>query len=217
MNLVLSAPYCIGLRNLRSKQAAGFTLVEVVVALAVMSLLMITVLAALRTFGNTQGSLDEVARRIDEVRAVSSFMRDALEATVPNSADSSGLGFGGGGGDSLEESSFFEGDTNGFQWKVRMIFGEAYGGTFLARVEHKDDALILQWQRPPVPVESATWGDELSRVLVNQLQELKISYRGESGTPWREQWQEAVSPELVRLNIKSRDRYWPELIMSVQQ
>jgi general secretion pathway protein J len=210
---------CLVLRLRKSNRAGGFTLVEVVVALAVLSLLMIAVVAALRTFGNTQGSLDKLAGRIDEIRSVSSFLREGLEATVIGGSDAGGLSFGGsaGAGGSERELSFFKGDAGGFQWKARMVFGEAYGGTFLLRVVRTDDTLLLQWQVPPAPIESATWEDQLSRVLADRLQEFHVSYRGKQGTDWQEQWDEVESPELVRLNIRAGDRYWPELIMAVQR
>jgi general secretion pathway protein J len=200
-----------------SGPARGFTLVEVVVALAVMSLLMIAVVAALRTFGHTQESLDRMAGRIDEIRSVSSFLREALEATVAGSSDGGGLSFGNSGDGGERDLSYFKGDASGFQWKARMAFGEIYGGTFLLRVVRTDDTVLLQWQRPPVAIESPTWEGQLSRILVDQLQDFQISYRGKPGTDWLEQWQEPESPELVRLNIKASDRYWPELIMTVQR
>jgi general secretion pathway protein J len=197
-------------------RSGGFTLVEVVVALAVLSLLMVAVVAALRTFGNTQGSLDKIAGRIDEIRSVSSFLRDSLEASVVGASDSGGLSFGGSGGGE-REPSYFKGDAGGFVWKARMVFGEAYGGTFLLHVMRTDETLQLQWQVPPAPIESATWEGQLSRVLVDQLQEFQVSYRGKPGTDWQGQWDEPDSPELVRLNIKAGGRYWPELVMAVQR
>jgi general secretion pathway protein J len=217
MTLALPAADDFVVRCRKSRRSGGFTLVEVVVALAVMSLLMIAVVAALRPFGHTQESLDRIADRIDDIRSVSSFLREGLQATVAGSSDSGGLSFGGSGTGSEREQSWFKGDANGFQWKARMVFGEAYGGTFLLRVVRADDTLLLQWQRPPVPIASATWDDQQSRVLVGQLQELQISYRGAQGTDWQGQWEKPESPELVRLNIKASDRYWPELIMSVQR
>lgn len=195
-------------------RSAGFTLVEAIVALAVLSLLMTTVLAALRAFGNTQASLETVTGRTDEVRAVSNFLRESLEATVVGTDGGGGLSFGGNenGG---RELSYFVGAGNGFEWKARMVFGEHYGGTFLVRVAPVEDQLVLSWQRPPTAGNAPAWEDAMSRVLVNGLQELAVAYRGSVGSEWQDQWTEEVRPELVRVAIRAHDRYWPELVMAV--
>jgi general secretion pathway protein J len=174
---------------------------------------MLATVSALRTFGNTQVSLDKMIGRVDEIRSVSSFLRDGLESTVVGSGSGSGLGFGG----KKAVLAYFKGGAREFQWKASMLFGESYGGTFLVRVAQEGGKLVLQWQRPPMPIESATWKGELSRVLVERLQELQISYRGEDDRAWLAVWEGAGSPENIRLNIKADDRYWPELIMTVQR
>ena len=56
-----------------------------------------------------------------------------------------------------------------------------------------------------------------SRVLVEDLEELEISYRRELGTPWKNQWDREGVPFLLRLQIKASGRYWPELILAMRQ
>lgn len=195
----------------------GFTLVEAVVALALLSLLMTTVLAALRAFGNTQESLEIVAGRTDEVRAVSNFLRESLEATVAGSDGGGALSFGGGAEDGARELSYFVGAETGFEWKARMVFGETYGGTFLVRVAREEDRLVLLWQRPPKSELLPNWEEAMSRLLVDDLQEFEVAYRGSLASDWQGQWLEEESPELVRVSIRANDRYWPELVMVVQR
>ena len=77
-------------RNGGVKPAAGFTLVEVVVALTILSLIMLATVTALRTLANTQGTLERVTARIDEVRTVSGFLRDLMEAAVVGEGGSGG-------------------------------------------------------------------------------------------------------------------------------
>ena len=75
----------------------GFTLVEVVVALAVLSLIMLATVTGLRTLGNTQVAVDRQVDRVSELRAVSSFLRDSFGAAVTGSGGG-GLSLGGGMG-----------------------------------------------------------------------------------------------------------------------
>ena len=61
MSIVVLAP------GSRERVAAGFTLVEVVVALSILSLVMLTTITGLRTLANTQGALDRLTNRVDQV------------------------------------------------------------------------------------------------------------------------------------------------------
>ena len=80
----------------RVRGSAGFTLVEVVVALAILSLVMLATITGLRTLANTQVSLVRMTERVDGMRAVSSFLRDTLESAAVGSSSGGGLAMGGG-------------------------------------------------------------------------------------------------------------------------
>ena len=69
----------------RDSASRGFTLIEVVVSLAILSLVLLGTVTGLRTLGNTQVSLERVTQRADEVRTVSAFLRDLMEAAVVGS------------------------------------------------------------------------------------------------------------------------------------
>jgi general secretion pathway protein J len=190
----------------------GFTLVEVVVALSILSLIMLAVISALRTFGNTQASLERLTDRVDQMRTVSGFLRDTLQSAVVGPRASS-LSLGG----IPPESSYFNGDSSSLEWKAPILFGEGYGGTFLVRVGREQDRLVLRWQESPGDDEDIEWDDTPSRDLLQGVEEFSVSYRAEFGEPWQKQWHEQNSPALVRMGIKAAGRYWPDLILQVQR
>jgi general secretion pathway protein J len=190
----------------------GFTLVEVVVALSILSLIMLAVISALRTFGNTQASLERLTDRVDQMRTVSGFLRDTLQSAVVGPRASS-LSLGG----IPPESSYFNGDSSSLEWKAPILFGEGYGGTFLVRVGREQDRLVLRWQEPTRDEEDIEWDDTPSRDLLQGVEEFSVSYRAEFGQPWQKQWHEQNSPALVRMGIKAAGRYWPDLILQVQR
>ena len=79
-------------RGFRSTVAAeGFTLVEVMVALTILSLVMMATVTGLRTLANTQSAIERMTSRVDEVRSVSIFLRDLLTSassgTDPNKSN----------------------------------------------------------------------------------------------------------------------------------
>ena len=101
----------------------GFTLIEVVVSLAVLSLILLATVSALRTFANTQVSLDKMMGRVDEVRTVSGFIRDMFEGSVAGKQKAGGLSVGGSGG---LELAYFEGTPQWVEWQAPVLFGEVY-------------------------------------------------------------------------------------------
>jgi general secretion pathway protein J len=192
---------------------AGFTLVEVVVSLAILSLIMVATISALRTFAQTQSSLDGITQRIDEVRSVSSFLRDTFESSVVGKSSGGGLSMGGGS----SAGSYLKGGPTAMDWKAFVQFGEGYGGAFLVRVERQEDQLKLKWQDIPKTLESVSWDNAPERVLVDGLEELQLDYRQEFASVWQDEWLQEDSPAFVRMTIKAHGRFWPELIFTVQR
>jgi len=197
-----------------SAHQRGFTLVEVIVALGVLSLILLATVSALRTFANTQVSLDRMIDRVDEVRTVSSFLRDMLDGAVTGEHQGGGLSFGGGGA----ALAYFEGSSKSLAWKAPALFGEAYGGTLLVRLVKQDDALVLYWQEPPANNGPINWNNTASRILLTGVEEFKVGFRAEHDSQWESgEWDTEGAPALVRLTIKSKGRYWPDLILRVQR
>lgn len=195
-----------------TRHSAGFTLVEVVISLAILSLIMVATISALRTFGQTQSTLTSMTDRVDEVRSVSSFLRDTFESAVIGRS-SSGLSMGGG----TSEGSYFLGDSAAMSWKAFVQFGEGWGGALLLRLEQDERALTLRWQDIPTSTKDVDWSQTPERVLIDEIQELNISYRADFDTDWQSEWFGDELPALVRMTIKARGRFWPELIFQVQR
>jgi general secretion pathway protein J len=201
----------------RHPKSQGFTLVEVMVSLAVLSLILLATVSALRTFANTQGSLERKIARVDEIRSVSSFLRDALQANIAASGEASdGLALGGSG---QTQSAFFRGNSRSVEWKAPMIFGEGYGGTLLVRLAREQNQLTLRWQDPPKDDENfePDWRGTPSRVVIDHVEEFGIAYRQEYGENWQSGIAIEEPPVMLRLTIKSSGRYWPDLIAGVNR
>ena len=202
----------IGALRIGSK-GTGFSLVEVVVALSILSLLMLATITGLRTLANTQGSLERMTERVDEIRTVSSFLRDTLESAAVVSGSGSRLSLGGIG----REEGYFELTPDALTWKSTILIGETFGGSYLLRVAREDDLLVLRWQEPTVSGEPDDWSLAQMRALVDDLQEFEISWREDYRQDWQHEWQRGDVAAWVRLQIKAAGRYWPELIMQVPQ
>ena len=197
----------------RGRTSPGFTLVEVMVALSILSLVMLVTITGLRTLANTQAALDRITSRIDEVRSVSSFLRDTMESAVV-SGGAGELSLGGG---PSEEAGYFEMTPDSLAWKSTLLIGENFGGSYLLRVAREDDLLVLRWQRPNARGQADDWAEAEMRTVAADLDEFEVSWRASLDGEWRQDWAREDTALWVRLQIKASDRYWPELIMQVPQ
>jgi general secretion pathway protein J len=198
-------------RPRRAHRSAGFTLVEVVVALGVLSLILLATVSALRTFATTQSTLERHTDRVDEMRAVSGLLRDLVDAAVIGEGGNSGLTLGGRG----SNEAYLRGTERDMAWKTTFMFGENFGGTFLVRLSAFDDGLVLQWQEAPIHPVPLGWKDAPFKLLAAGVEELTLAYREAPGAEWRSDWQQEAMPAQVRIRIRADGRYWPDLVIRV--
>lgn len=193
-----------------SRRQRGFTLVEVVVALTIFSLIMLATVSAFRTLANSRTTLDGMTERIDEIRLVSGFLRGALQSTAP-SERVGGLTLGGSG----DSSSHFAGSPDAVEWSAPLVFGEAYGGRFMLRLAREEGVLALRWLPPSHPGAQLDWTRSEMRPLVQGLEEFSLQYRGTYGGTWHDVWTPLDPPSTLKMLIKADGRYWPEIIVNL--
>jgi len=198
--------------NHPARYGGGFTLVEAVVALTILALVMLVTVTALRTLANTQVSVERRTADVDEIRSVSSFLRDLFESAVVGQ-DSDGFGAGGGS----RGVTYFRHHREGVELKSTILFGEGYGGSYVVRVAREADALVLRWQELVPGARIQNWSGTQSRVLVAEVEELAVSTKREHLGSWLEFDDSDALPALLRLQMKSRGRPWPDLIFNVQR
>jgi general secretion pathway protein J len=196
----------------RMRSQGGFTLVEVVVSITILSLVMVALLSALRTMGGTQVAIQGVVDRVDEVRSVSGFLRENLEASVVGGL-SEELALGGG----ATETTYFRVRGDALEWKSRVLFGENYGGSHFLRMAPESGELVLRWKDSRDLPGPGDWRNTPHRVLLGSLDEFHVTIREGFGKEWLALDDYRRIPQLVRLEIKSRGRHWPDLIIPVQR
>ena len=182
-------------------------------ALSILSLVLLATVTGLRTLANTQVSLERMTERVDEVRTVSSFLRDTIESAAIGSGGAGGLSLG----TTSRESAYFELTSDALVWKSTILIGESFGGSYLLRLAREDDLLVLRWQEPGVSGQPDDWREAQVRTLADELQEFDISWRKDYRDDWRREWRRGDVAGWVRLQIRAAGRYWPELIMQVPQ
>lgn len=196
---------------------AGFTLLELLIAITLLGLLMAALFAGLqlgaRAWERGEERLDQSAR----LQVVQGFLRDRLTQSYPLDVVEDG---------SRRRHLTFEGTSEALRFVTLMPEHLGTGfAEFVLAIGDQDDArhLIVRWRPFEVsePVPATADAEPQVKVLLEQIETLQLSYYGapsrELPATWYEQWREAsVMPDLVRLRISfppGDRRAWPDLIV----
>lgn len=189
----------------------GFTLLEVMIALTLLSMIMVATIAAMRTLGNTKTSVAQVTDRVDEIRVLSEFLRNTIGAAMPVvRVGSSAEDFVDGGA----YGTYFAGDATHVMWVSPLVAGADMGGALVMQLALVEDQLELKWHPYQSDVQAVNWDELESRVLLQSVDEFQVGYLAAYGTEWLDLWAGSQrNPVAVRITIQSKERYWPELVI----
>ena len=188
----------------------GFTLIELMVSITILSLVMLLTVSGLRTLASTQTRVEAKAERNDELRLVSTFLRDLLGSSVSPGPIVS-LSLGGGG----SPETYFEAMPNAFAWKAAMTMGENAGGRFMLRVAREDSDLVLRWLPDRGDRLVMQWNKASAKTLINDINTFETAYRSERDAPWARQWPAQLTPRWVRIRVQKDERYWPDIVIDL--
>ena len=192
-------------------RARGFTLLEVMISLVLLSMVMVATITAMRTLGNTRTTIEKVTDRVDEIRVVSQFLRSTIGAALPVLR----LGVADGAAeDASLVGTYFMGGPTQLVWVSPLVAGASMGGAFVIQMVYADNKVVLKWRPYDNSVEASNWDEVEPRVLLDHVEEFKLGYLGAYGDDWVEEWAGAMAnPVAVRVNIKSAGKYWPEIVL----
>lgn len=195
------------------KASRGFTLLEMIIGATLLSMIVVATLAAMRTLGNTHSTLEQVTDRIDEVRVVSEFLRNSIAGAMPVLR----VGFAEEdveGGDNY--GTYFNGNEQQLTWVTPMLAGAGMGGAYINRLALVDRQLVLRWHPYLRESDAVEWDALEPRILLDNVEEFRIGYLSEYGGEWIEEWVVSQrNPAAVRLALRVDERYWPELVVSL--
>lgn len=192
-------------------RSRGFTLIEVMVAVTLLSMLMVATIAAMRTLGNTRSSVERLTGRVDEIRVLSEFLRNTIGSAMPvprvgssTEAFTEGKSYG----------TYFAGDGNRLIWVAPLVAGADMGGVFILYLTLVDDTLELRWLPYQSEVQAVDWSVVEPRKLLQSVEEFQVGYLAAYGQDWLDAWEGSQNnPVAVRINIRSAGKYWPELVI----
>jgi general secretion pathway protein J len=198
-------------RRHRDRQA-GLTLVEVIVALAVLSLIVLALGASLRGLSQSAERVDQRVDAVDEMRVSIAFLRDVLERTSMVRASGP------------ERRLLFDAGEAALAWVGVMParFGAAGRFAFRLAAEPLDDGsqgLVLRYA--PWTAEAAAfpdWAQAEHRVLVHRVERLALAYGGQGlAEGWQPGWTDKDKlPPRLRLDLATTGGAWPPVVLPVR-
>lgn len=199
---------------LRAGLQRGFTLVEVLIALVLISLLMLLLTAAMRSMGQSETAIQERVEQVEDYRTAVNFVRDVLgEVSARPIARSVANG--------KAPPAFFVGSAGELSWIGVMPARYGVGGRHYMHIALENGALVLRYAPWLDAAAFNNWASADSRVLVPDVSQVKLSYQDPRTGEWLAAWPpEDVAtnqplPSAVQLELDSASMIWPSLVVSV--
>jgi general secretion pathway protein J len=175
-------------RRIAGRGAAGFTLVEMLIALTIFGMLTAAGVALLSVTARTQQTADRLLVELGELRSVQALMTADLAQTLPRiHRDNRGMTL-----------AAFAADESGQPALLRLVRGGVEGGgarqSTVQRVEYRlRDGRLERLSFPQVDGTEA----EVAVTLLRGVRQLRLRYRDEDGV-WHRGWAPTDGTELPR-------------------
>lgn len=194
----------------------GFTLVELLVVMALLSLLMLGLASALRTMAQTEERIDGKLAQADEFRVTTAFVQEVLGRISARKQEEPQQQGG--------SPYLFDGQPASVSWLGIMPARHGAGGRFFFRLGLEDQqgeaALVIRFAPWDEGSSFPNWEQAQARALLKGVTSFALSYEDLSTEPesWTSTWQQTDAlPEHVRLAVQTRSGDWPLWIVATRR
>ncbi len=194
----------------------GFTLVELLVVMALLSLLMLGLVSALRTMAQTEERIDGRLATADEFHVTIGFVQEILGRISARKKDES---------PKQGDSPFlFDGQMTSVSWIGIMPARHGAGGRYFFRLGLEnfqgEAALVIRFAPWDENSSFPNWEQAQARALLKEVKSFALYYEDLATEPetWTSTWQRTDAlPEHVRLAVQTRNGDWPLWIVATRQ
>jgi general secretion pathway protein J len=188
----------------------GFTLLEMLVVMVLMSVIMLGLLSALRNMAQTETAIDRQLERLDQIRVARSFVQQTLARVSAVTTDTS-IATG-------KKSIPFSATGDSLTWVGILPARPDVGGRHFFRLAVEDvgggavatRALVLRYAPWNPDAQMPNWPSAEARVLLRDISRITVQAQGlppqdrSLAEPWPRGWQDGwpvgdALPEHVRI------------------
>jgi general secretion pathway protein J len=207
----------------RCSRQQGLTLIELLVALTLMSIIMLGLVQAMRSIGQTENRIDDRLARNDHIRVTHSFLQSVLsrvDATLYKRGDGH-----------RSDVMLFEHAGDSLQWVGIMPGRPGTGGRYFMRLapeELADGKRGLVFRYAPWSPGGAfpAWEAASSHVLLSGLAALEIAaqglprdlgdLRGDWPQDFQARWHAPKeTPQRISIAVRDQQGPWPVVMVQV--
>ena len=204
--------------------SAGFTLVEVLVAVSLLAIIMVALGGAMRTMAQTETRVDQRLQRMDDLRVATGFLQQVL-GRVSGRKQPAPQGQGG-------QQVAFRATPTSIEWVGIMPARHGLGGRYFFRLQPEElatgPALVLRF----APWDAAAptfpdWSQATARVLMPALGQFGVEAEGRPTltqalpADWPVGWVPGWPvphqlPQRVRISWGTTQSAWPDLVVPIR-
>lgn len=198
-----------------SRESAGFTLVELLIAITLTGLILVAMYSGLRLGTRASETAERYAAASEEQRAIQGFLRRQLSQIYPLLFEEEG-----------EREVLFSGERQSIYYAVVSPVRGELGGAYMAGLELRPSPRGRQlvyryWPAQPELEDPFTPPpDAPAKVLLEGVTKLEFGYYGkqEGVLGWEDTWNETLRlPRRVRLRLGTRRlKAWSELVVPIR-
>lgn len=195
----------------QARHRRGFTLLELLIALAVTSLVVTLAFAGFGLLGRAEDRSQAAIERSERMLLVSQWLGRKFDALRPLSRVQDGV-----------VTAFFSGSEAGTLWVAPLPERGQDGGLHVLRLgplRHPDGRVDLLVQALPFDgsAMSLDWSRALGQVLLADVKTLRWRYLDGPSGQWLTQWNAAQQryPTRVRIELGDRGGDWPPLVFAL--
>jgi general secretion pathway protein J len=199
-----------------SSRSRGFTLIEVVIATALLSLLLAGLLTAMRAFARSEARIDERIRIDSDLRVADGFLRGVVATVSPRTRPQAA---------GAPREIDFSGGAEEMRWIGVMPARHGAGGLYRFHLYprpasgEEPAALVLEFAPFIVGFEAPLDPSAVqSRVMASPIGGVRFRYLDDSAAEeqWHEAWPHADRlPRRIGMQVLGATHPWPEMVVGV--
>jgi len=223
----------------RLRYATGFTLIEVLIAMTLLSLMVVLLFSSLRICAQSWEQGENKIAEVNEVAVVYNFFQRHLSSATPlwndfiagsdvdaaNQPETGAADNSGADAENMNKTFSFQGRKNALQFVSVFPASAGRAGMQLFSIEPQQEdkeQVIKVTLTPFFPLtEGEEWQQE-EEILLRHVSDFELSYFGAVDNTdkyeWQDEWlKKDVHPQLVKINISTTDGVsWPEMIIALK-